>query len=541
MSRFSFRLDHDQNVVLHWDEEPAPFREPLKRSDILQGLHEAGYGDYQVDDRALNTFLGAQERQGRESRWVTIAHQVAGKIHVHCSPDGLQAWIEVTPAKGCSPPPLEDLKAALTQEKVSFGIKDEVWQLYGKQGFLPKTLVAEGTPMDPGQPTRFVYLCESETEATSDEQALHQNIQQNVDHKQKNLFVSVDSQTPLMRKVPAVAGKAGTSIFGETLPPPALKDLPLQASPGSEISESDPLLLVASRAGQPIRMRQSVRIDPVLVLPGVNYDTGHIDFKGSVHVKGDVAEGFHVYASGDISVEGTIEDAELVASNHIMVKGSVFGKTRALLKAGGNITATYVQNATVECLGNLRVKNGLFFSHVKVLGTLIAGVERGHGRVHGGEIWAGKDVTVNILGSEAETQTGMYLGEDPYLREQIKALETELKQQQNQLQELLKSMIYLRTRADGDPEEKAARLKSIQEEREELLPRIQLMDYQIQKARENIKTSRYHCRLRVKQKVYAGVSLRLMQVPRFIHEATGQAEFFLRENEKGWEVRANLQ
>ncbi len=514
---------------MHWDEPTHTPLPPLQKSDLMQGLQDHGYGDYEIDEKAIENFLQAQQRSGREIRLTTIARQKEGKILLHCTHDGLQAWLEVTQAKGCISPALSEVQAALHKAHITYGIKPEVLHLYETQGFLKKSLVAEGIPMIQGQHTRFVFLCEAPAEKI-------QPAPQTVDHRVKNRFLSVDAGTPLMRKIPATLGSAGKNIYGEVLQPAEVKDLPLQTAPGSEFSPEDPLLLVASRSGQPIAMRQTVRVDPILVLQGVNYDTGHIEFKGSVHVKGDVAEGFQVKAEGDILVEGTVEDATLEAMNHITVKGSVFGKTRSLLKAGGNIWVTYAQNATIECLGNLQVKNGLFFSHVKVLGSVVVGAENGHGRLHGGEIWAGKDLCACIVGSEAETQTAIYLGEDPYLREQVKQLEMSLKQQQNHLQELLKAMIYLRTQGGGSPE----KLQQIQEERAALLPTLQLMDHQIQQARENLKTSRFHCRLKALNKVYPGVSLRLMQAPRFVHETLGPAEFYLEEHNKVWEVRVSL-
>lgn len=516
---------------MHWDEPTHTPLPPLQKSDLMQGLQDHGYADYDVDEQALEAFLQAQQRPGREIRLIPIARKKEGQILLHCTHDGLQAWLEITQAKGCPPPGVSAVQAVLQQEGVVYGIKTEVFDTYVAQGFLKKTLVAEGIPMIQGQHTRFVFLCESPPLAD-----IAATGTQAIDHKVKNRFLSIDAGTPLMRKIPATLGSAGKNIYGEVLQPAEVKDIPLQTSPGSEISSEDPLLLVASRSGQPIAMRQTVRVDPILVLNGVNYDTGHIDFKGSVHVKGDVTEGFQVKAEGDIFVEGTVEDATLEALNHITVKGSVFGKTRSLLKAGGNIWVTYAQNATIECLGNLQVKNGLFFSHVKVLGSVVVGAENGHGRLHGGEVWAGKDLSACIVGSEAETQTTIYLGEDPYLREQVKQLETALKQQQNHLQELLKAMIYLRTQGGGNPE----KLQHIQEERAALLPTLQLMDHQIQQARENLKTSRFHCRLKALQKVYPGVSLRLMQTPRFVHETLGPAEFYLEEHNKVWEVRVSL-
>lgn len=531
MARISLHLNDMGEVVLHWDEPPDVSRPPLQKLEIIQALQAQGYGDYARDDKAIESFLQAQQRQGREIRLITIARKVEGKILLHCTHDGLQAWLEVTPSKGCPPPTLERVKAVLSSEGVCYGLKAEVLHQFQEQGFLKKSLVAEGVPMIQGKHTVFEFLCHQDFSQKTSLDAL-----KSIDHKVKNRFVSVTEDTPLMRKYPAVPGQAGKNIYGEVLQPHEVKDLPLQTAPGSTVSEQDPCLLVATRAGQPIAMRQTVRVDPILHLSGVNYDTGHIDFRGSVYVKGDVAEGFNIKADGDVRVDGTVEDAVIEAQNHILVNGSVFGKSRALLKAGGNIMATYVQNAHIECLGNLQVKNGLFFSHAKVLGSVVVGADQGHGRLHGGEIWAGKDLSARVVGSEAETQTAIYLGEDPYLREQVKNLEVALKAQQNHLQELLKAMIYLRTQGGGDPE----KLQAIQEERAALLPSIQLMDHQIQQARENLKVSRFHCRLRASEKVYSGVSLRLMQVPRFVHEELGPAEFYLQENGKNWEVRVNL-
>lgn len=63
----------------------------------------------------------------------------------------------------------------------------------------------------------------------------------------------------------------------------------------------------------------SVRTSGSLVLETVDLPTGNIDSPGSVHIQGNVSNGFTVKTERDIAVKGVVENAALIAGGSIVL------------------------------------------------------------------------------------------------------------------------------------------------------------------------------------------------------------------------------
>jgi len=525
----SFSLSEDQTIMLHWN--PVDSSTPVSREDVLTAMEAAGYGHYQVDQKALDFFVFSQQRLGRQARQICIARQVKPEITVAVASDHLKAWLTVTRVPGFSAPPLEAIETALQQKKVVFGVLQDVLEQYLQQGYLEQTVIAQGEAPQPGRSAWFEYLI-ADTQLSEDELYA----QERVDFRQRNTILTVSEGQLLMRKHPAEKGRPGKSVLGEILPAEDGRDYALNASTGSLIHPEDDNLLLASRDGRPICLTRSVRVDNVLTVEEVNYDTGHINFKGSVIIKGTVADGFQVRATGDIVVYGSVEDAILEADNDIRIQGSMFGRERARLSAGGNIYLNYIQSTEIDCMGDLHVHDGLFHCQVRALGEIIAGENDGKGRINGGEIWGGKRIVARVVGSNSSTTTRLSLGEDPYLRQKLRDIDHNLRFYKSELEQVVKSIIYIRTRAA----EKTTSLSELEERRSELLETVNLLSEQVQEVRDNLNRSRFHCELIVKEAIMSGSRIRLAEKSRPIDEDMPACRFYLQPDDNGLQVRADI-
>lgn len=520
-----FSRSGEQELLLHWD--PASSPEPLTREMILAALHDGGYGTYEVDNKALDFLLVSQGRLGRQPRQVTIARRRPSEIHVHVTSDKLKAWLTVVPSKGYPPPTIAKLEQSLHAQGVVFGIKSEILQQAVAKGAIEKTLVAEGEPPVHGKGAWFEYLlAEPEPNAQQSEQ-------ERVDFRARSSVVTVEENQALMRRHPPTPGEPGHGVTGELIPADDGRDHQLLESIGSKFSPQDSNLLLASRGGRPIRQSRTVRVDDVLTLEEVDYSTGHINFKGSVVVKGSVADGFQVRATGDIIVHGSVEDAVLESENSIQIHGSMFGRERGRLSAGGNIQVTYIQSCEIDCLGDLSVLDGMFHCQVRVLGQIIAGGRGGKGQINGGEIWAGKRIISRIIGSNSSTATKIALGEDPYLRQKLRDIDHNLRYYKSELEQVVKSIIYIRTRAA----DKATSLSELETRRGELLDTVNHLSDQVHEIREHLNRSRFHCELLVQEVIHGGVKLRLAEIPRQIEEDLPACRFYLEPDANGLQVR----
>lgn len=516
----------DDQLLLHWYPEQS--EAPLTRDVLVAAIAEAGYTGFSLDQKALDFFLFSQQRFGRQNRQICIGRRQKPEIHVHVAQDALKAWLTVTQAPDHPPPSLEAVQEALRDKGIVYGLLPDVLIQYEAAGYLEKQLIAQGQSPLPGKSAWFEYL-------VPDVPDLALESADRIDFRQRNTIQTVAAEQPLMRKHPAEKGRPGKTVLGQVLPADDGRDYALHASSGSAISAEDPNLLVSVREGRPIALSRSVRVDNVLVLEDVNYDTGHINFKGSVLVHGTVADGFQIKATGDIVVQGSVEDAILEADNDIRVHGSMFGRERARLSAGGNIFVNYVQSTEIDCMGNLYVHDGLFYCHVRALGEIQAGMPEGKGRINGGEIWGGKRIVARVVGSSSSTSTKISLGEDPYLRQKLRDIDHNLRFYKSELEQVVKAIIYIRTRAT----ETSTSLAELEARRGELLETVNQLSEQVQDVRDNLNRSRYHCELVVYEAVMSGTRLRLAEKSRPVDEDLPACRFYLHPDEQGLQVRVD--
>lgn len=523
----SFSPSGELELILHWD--PAAARSPLTRDEVLDAIGRSGFGAYEVDHKALEFLIASQSRLGHQPRQVCIARRMPPEILISVTKDKLKAWLTVLPGKGFPGPSLGELERRLAENGVSFGLKPQVLQQVLEKGHIEKTLVAEGESPIHGKGAWFEYLL-PELENALPESASEQ---ERIDFRNRITVLTVDEAQPLMRRHPPTPGIAGRSVTGELIPAEEGRDYHLLESIGSRFSPSDSNLLIAARGGRPIKLSRTVRVDDVLTVDEVDYSTGHINFKGSVVVKGSVHDGFQVRATGEIIVHGSVEDAILESESNIHVHGSMFGRERARLSAGGNIQVTYIQQTEIDCLGDLSVYDGMFHCQVRVLGQIVAGGRGGKGQINGGEIWAGKRIVARIIGSNSSTATKVSLGEDPYLRQKLRDIDHNLRYYKAELEQVVKSIIYIRTRAA----DKATSLSELESRRGELLDTVNHLSDQVHEIREHLNRSRFHCELIVQETIKTGVKLRLAEIPRNIEEDQPACRFYLEPATDGLQVR----
>ncbi len=522
----TFHLSPDQSEVL-LIVNPSELESPPSLLLLEQAFEKKGFPGYHLHTAILHELCSLDWKGLQQPFSRVIASRIQTDLIVHISDDQLKAWLTLLPATDAFPPSREELIARLKKEKVVYGLNEAVLQLAVEQGHLKKSLVAEGLPAQQGKSAWFEYLLETNLQRGPRERA-----DGSVDYRDLNLVQNVDLDTPLMRKHPPEPGQPGRKVTGEEISPEMGRDYHLIESVGSKISEQDKNLLVAARAGRPVRLSRSVKVDDMITLQEVGLETGNVQFKGSVSVMGSVCSGFQIKAGGDIIVHGSVEDAILDAGGSIEVRGSIFGRDQASLTAKGDIRAHFIQNASVECFGDLHISEGLFHCEVRIMGNIFVGMNGGKGQINGGNIWGANSLRVKILGSMASSVTRVSLGEDPYLRQKLKDIDHNLRHYKSELEQVIKSIIYIRTRA----REKADELTGLEEKRGELLETVNNLSEQISNLHESLRLSRSQCETFVSEQLHAGVKLFFAEIPFIVKEDMGPSRLRLRDTSNGLDV-----
>lgn len=422
--------------------EPSSEASAITLEQLRAQLAEEGYADlYTSDDVLRPVVLAANKAQ---SGSFVIAERRDAKLQLKVSTDKLSLQASAEPAWGGAP---------LTE--------DGVWSQLRELGVPARcvlltalaTLVSSTEPVslvlakaqlpEKGRDTRFEVLVEGCRDLALEEDALGR-----VDFYQSHEFVVVDAGTPLMRRLPPTPGKMGIDVCGTVLNPEPGKELPFgKERSGADISPGDPNLLVAVNKGHPVVMADSVNVDPVLRLKNVSLATGNVSFDGSVDIAGDVASGLSVQASGDVFIHGMVEKARVTARRNLVIKGGVMGDDlgrdeqgelilRTRLRAGGDLSAKFINLADVTAGRNLSVREYVMQSHLRAGEAILLGQGGGKGSLIGGRVRAGEKLLANIIGSEAYVLTEVRIGRENLKRRWLERLKQAYKQTQSNLHQL---------------------------------------------------------------------------------------------------------
>jgi hypothetical protein len=309
-------------------------------------------------------------------------------------------------------------------------------------------LIAQGESAKPGEDARIEFL----VMPASGQFAIRPD--GTCDFKNRDILKSVQADEVILRKLPAVPGKSGMSVFGKLLPPPAVKDVQIVLGKNIRQEEQDGVVtVISSSSGKVVYNRGNVTLNvsvsPLLEIRGdIDYSTGNVFFKGSLEISGSVLSGFSVVATGNIIVHGMIEaNAKVTAGGDLQVFKGIIGTNEAPesgeVKAFGNIQAQYAENAYLVAEGDILLRSAMN-CQIRTNGRLI--VDKA---LFGGESVAFKSITAgeigNIVGISTTLRAGISHSTFNRLNLMIKIVD-DLK---NQLEKVEKDLLFVKTMGDS--------------------------------------------------------------------------------------------
>lgn len=205
---------------------------------------------------------------------------------------------------------------------------------------------------------------------------------------------------------PPLPGTPGHDIFGNPIAPPEPKPALVTPGKGVKVTDNDDgsSTFNATQKGVAHYLNNVLEVSELLEIRGdVDYDSGNIRAEhGSVHIKGAVKAGFSVEATGDVVVDGLIEEADVNAGGLVVAGGVIMnGKNR--IKATGNVSAKFFQGAMIVADGEVKADREI--SHCKIQATGSVTVTSGKGIISGGHVISGGDIRAKIIGNESRSRT----------------------------------------------------------------------------------------------------------------------------------------
>jgi len=155
----------------------------------------------------------------------------------------------------------------------------------------------------------------------------------------------------------------------------------------------------------------NLKVSDNLELEGdVCQKTGNIHSDKTVNVKGYVEPGFVLETKGDAIIQENVEDATVSADGSVIIKSGIRG-THSKIIAGGNLTASFAENADLNATGDIKIANSVINCHIVSQGTVHIGDAHSRKSALVGDVTqANKGIEVAILGSDSFNKTIIEVG-----------------------------------------------------------------------------------------------------------------------------------
>lgn len=498
---------------------------PLRSDDILTYLGKKQYND--IDISLIKKFV---DMAAHETNFLLKI------IDGERLPENEYAVITVDPGRYMAklrlyPPSnegkrldLKDLSSLVEQNGVKYGIikKNLEIALKGRL-YCTDILLARAQMPVQGKNAKIEYYFD--VNKTSTPKMAEDG---SVDFHKLDMIERVKDGQLLAKLTPAEKGIDGIDVAGQPIKPG--KVINLQLKHGKHIHLSDDKLEMYSEvSGNVTLVDETVFVTNVYEVPAdVGPSTGDIDYDGSVEVKGNVLTGYTVKASGDITVNGAVEGAVLIAGGKIVLKRGIQGMGRGSMQAQGDIISNFIESSKVESGGKI-ISDAIMHSEVVSQDSVLIHGKRG--LIAGGKVRSAIKIETKTAGSSMGTQTELEVGLDPSLIDRYHEIEKEIELLSNEKDKIMQNMQVLQKRLktkgklDDDKmkilKQNSVRIKEIDERIEDITQEYENLEVNLEKNSGGGK-------IIVEDIAYPGVKLTISNIVSYIHTET-QHSAFVRE------------
>ncbi|MBL8028865.1 MAG: DUF342 domain-containing protein [Fibrobacteres bacterium] len=333
-------------------------------------------------------------------------------VQLKVNPDILSAELSVHIRKETPRPTIEQLKSYLDNHGICYGIQNDALMRLastpGADGAVLVETVARGVAAEKPVADVIEYLISLPSE-------IHPKVlpDGNVDLRDLNKITNVNEGDPLVRKIPGKKGKSGHNVRGEVILPAAYRPASLPIGLNTVASPTDPNLLVAGCTGSIVRLGNFYNVYKEYEVKGdIDYSTGNLELAGSAKITGTVRPGFLVRVSGNLLIEGDVEDGSIECGGKLIVKGGVIGKGKSSIYAACGIEVRYVNGHKLRTPGTIIIHDECMSAKIQSGEDVHIG---GRGVMAGGEAYVFRQMNAKILGAESGIYTDVYFGFDTVL------------------------------------------------------------------------------------------------------------------------------
>lgn len=323
---------------------------------------------------------------------------------------------------------VDQIKEAISEKGIIFGIVvDEMIKGFvSSSGFKTKAFkIAQGILPIQGEDARIEYFFDTDylkAGGMTDDGA--------IDFKDRGEIPLVEVDTVLAEKTPLLESRPGHNIYGDTIETEPSKDMDLTFGGGVKLS-ADGRKLLAEVTGFPkFSMSGRVFVHEVYQTSGdVDYETGHITYNGNVAVNGRIKSGFKVKGNDINAVE--LDGGIIYAEGCVTIAGGI---NDGEIHAKGNVYAKFIHHSKVSCLGSVVIEREIVDSTIECSGR--CGVE--NGKIISSTVASKMGVKARNIGTEKTEPSIIKVGLDIFTENELKRINGQLKDMEQEVQEIMK-------------------------------------------------------------------------------------------------------
>ncbi len=363
-----------------------------------------------TDERELEELAKLLETTVEDENHATVQSMSedsnSKETNVRISPDNSEAWLYLSKPKDNQSYTKDQLLQLLSQSGVKTGYIMSNITAMAKKGVYERAIkVASKVPCEEGKDGWYEFFFDAEHSDRS-----HPRIREDgsVDYASMHLLENVEKGKVLAIYHPAIAGKDGYFIDGTPIAPQPVKDLPPLKGTGFSNRKIE-TEYCAETDGKLEYKNNEIHIRTIHEIPGdVNMITGVVEFYGDILIKGNVETGVVIHAGKTLTIEGTVEAAELYAEGDIILKRGIQGSNRASVTSEhGSVYADFIEHTTVNAAENVE-SNTILSSEIRAQGKVILTGKKG--MVVGGYIHGRNGVSAVNAGNNVEVRTVLHAG-----------------------------------------------------------------------------------------------------------------------------------
>lgn len=296
-------------------------------------------------------------------------------------------------------------------------------------------------------------------------------------------------------------GTDGRSVTGDVLPAKRGRAAPIRAGEGLEVRSDGSV--VAKINGVLHTVSGVASVSSVLeIQENVDLATGNIQFHGDVYVRGSVCDGYKLHASGNVTVLGSVEGAEIVCGGELACPRGVASARRARIAVGSLASFGFLRNTQAIIRGDLHCRGEMEHCEITVSGAC----ECELGRVIGGTLVLSSKSLIGTLGSPNWIPTRVCVGGLPIVAAQLGRLNIDYSKLQKVIFAKSEALQQLQAAAGTLNATMREKLTELQYEVSELSRDAAGIDAERTKLQAATQLSR-KCELQVTQMIYPKVRI----------------------------------